>query len=851
MDVRVLGEVAITSADGLRSVPGARQRTLLVLLALRAGHDLDRGGLAEHLFGPDTTRSPAALQVCVSRLRQAMGSLRGALVTTARGYRLDIDPAQVDALRLSAAVTASREGPVDIAALRRALAEWTGPAFGGADRPTLLELEEHRLLELRMEGTLTLAETLRDQGHTVQALEVVEDALMWATEGPALTWMRAQRLALMGRATATSRLAAALSSGGEGAEVGPGRPPPDPVEPATWPEALTRASSRSLVGSVHQGVVRSARRPRPPQLTVLVGESGRGKTATAAQWARAWTQRGRQVIYLPLDAASSSGRSLDDLRAELADSPPTDPPPVAAEPSRWAVVLDDAHALSTLQVEVAFEVVRALVDRGVPVLLTGHPAPPGSTWGQILQWTATAEGSERHELPALDRQEVRAILIDSGRQLDPQRFDDLVDKVWVATAGNAMAAAAVAGLVEAMPPEQRSAEQVPVVLTEVAGTQLRSLDPEAHAAILAVAVLDTERVGPGTVQAIIGLGADDTVAALKNLERKDLVLTESDGWVRAPHPLYRQALLAGLDPLDRRLLHLRASEALDELGDQLAATRQRCMAAPLVDAIGAVRQSLEALRQAPPDLPPAEGLAVAEAARAALAPVSAPPPDLPRRSGTGLRGPPGSCRPARRGRASPQRGLRRCRRNRPGRAHRRRRHRHRGAGPEARRHGRDRAPGASRGPPRGAGYDNGAAGRPGLARRRAVLGRLGDPSRADRPRGHCGFGRRDVRSRRGGPGANVRGVVPTDRIGPPTTEAGLAPSHRDHHTQRPATVPVAAAAVGGVSAAIRTPGRGPRRPRPPRHPRSPGADPSRSMVPARATERTRAGRRGERTISRG
>ncbi len=76
-------------------VPGSRARSLLTLLALRAGTVVPRDRLIDELWGDRPPANAAnALQARVSRLRRLLGPER--LLGRAPGYLLAFDPEDVD-----------------------------------------------------------------------------------------------------------------------------------------------------------------------------------------------------------------------------------------------------------------------------------------------------------------------------------------------------------------------------------------------------------------------------------------------------------------------------------------------------------------------------------------------------------------------------------------------------------------------------------------------------------------------------------------------------------------------------------------------------------------------------------
>ncbi|TDC37589.1 tetratricopeptide repeat protein [Micromonospora sp. 15K316] len=169
----ILGATEVHPADGRRlTVGGPRLRALLALLLLDAGRMVPRDRLIDGLYGADPPAGVAnALQSQVSRLRRLLSS--GAVDPVELhpgGYRLAVDPDDVDAHRFTRLADAGRlalaAGDHDRAAglLREALALWRGePLADVIDAPFApshaARLRERRLTatEDRIEAELALA----------------------------------------------------------------------------------------------------------------------------------------------------------------------------------------------------------------------------------------------------------------------------------------------------------------------------------------------------------------------------------------------------------------------------------------------------------------------------------------------------------------------------------------------------------------------------------------------------------------------------------------------------------------------------------------------------------------------
>src|SRR5207244_5851221 len=123
----MLGSFELRTDDGvLADVPGARLRGLLIALALEPGHPVPKATLVDWIWGEQPPADAAnALQRLVSRLRKVL-PVEG----HTDGYRLQLDPDSVDAVRFERLVARARtdQNPQGVRLLREALALWRGPA---------------------------------------------------------------------------------------------------------------------------------------------------------------------------------------------------------------------------------------------------------------------------------------------------------------------------------------------------------------------------------------------------------------------------------------------------------------------------------------------------------------------------------------------------------------------------------------------------------------------------------------------------------------------------------------------------------------------------------------------------
>src|SRR5918992_309304 len=139
VDFRLLGPVEARAQDRPLALAGARQRALLAVLLLRAGEPVSRERVIADLWGERPPQGAVkTVQAVVSRLRRALGGEASRLVSSAAGYRLRVEPDELDLGRFERLCAEGRRalaaGRHERAAarLRAALAEGGGAPLGGA-----------------------------------------------------------------------------------------------------------------------------------------------------------------------------------------------------------------------------------------------------------------------------------------------------------------------------------------------------------------------------------------------------------------------------------------------------------------------------------------------------------------------------------------------------------------------------------------------------------------------------------------------------------------------------------------------------------------------------------------------
>ncbi|WP_458114477.1 AAA family ATPase [Arthrobacter sp. R1-13] len=177
MEFRILGPMEVREGDRRLEVPAGRARALLAMLVLHAGDAVPSERLVDELWGeqPPATAS-TVVQLHVLKLRKLLEPDRKdpgrptLLVTQGSGYRLAIEPRDVDAGRFKQLLDEAAGQPAERRSklLADALALWRGPALADFTyhpfaQSTIATLDELRLvaLEARIEADLEMG---RDYG---------------------------------------------------------------------------------------------------------------------------------------------------------------------------------------------------------------------------------------------------------------------------------------------------------------------------------------------------------------------------------------------------------------------------------------------------------------------------------------------------------------------------------------------------------------------------------------------------------------------------------------------------------------------------------------------------------------
>jgi DNA-binding SARP family transcriptional activator/DNA-binding beta-propeller fold protein YncE len=141
VQISVLGAVEATSDGRAIDLGSPQQRTLLALLAVRAGAVVPVEAIIDALWPDDPPASAAkVVQTYVSRLRKSLGD--SVIERRGNGYALSRGSVEVDSLRFDQQVQAEE--------YNAALDLWRGPALADVTAAPPLRQEAERLEELRL-----------------------------------------------------------------------------------------------------------------------------------------------------------------------------------------------------------------------------------------------------------------------------------------------------------------------------------------------------------------------------------------------------------------------------------------------------------------------------------------------------------------------------------------------------------------------------------------------------------------------------------------------------------------------------------------------------------------------------
>ncbi len=378
MDFRILGPLEV---PGVESLGGPKPRAVLAVLLLHPNEPVSAERLALALWGEDAPPGAVkTVQVHVSRLRKALGD--GDVVsTTAAGYRVRVEPGELDAERFESLAEQGRRALADGEAkqaadlLREALGLWRGApladlAFEPFAQLEIARLEEERLAALEDRVTADLAVGAHAQ--------LVGELRELVARHPTREQLAAQLMLALYRSGRQSEALDAYRDARENlAEVGvePGQElqalqqailhhdpslEPEPVAAPELPDQLESAADEPLVGRGAEiaWLLEHWERAETGSgaLVALTGPPGIGKTRLAAELAEEAHRRGAGVLYAPAARSAAALRALGQARGV---SRPT------------LLVLDDMERADSAVAAAACDAAAATANAPLLLLATG------------------------------------------------------------------------------------------------------------------------------------------------------------------------------------------------------------------------------------------------------------------------------------------------------------------------------------------------------------------------------------------------------------------------------------------------------------------------------------------------
>jgi predicted ATPase len=382
MEVRLLGPLELIQEGRATQLKGPSERALLALLATEPGRVISPDRLIDALWGESLPANPGnALHLRISKLRKAVGD---AVVTHPAGYRLAIDPEQVDAVVFTRLVAERR--------FADALVLWRGPPLAEFTDHEWARAESARLEEMRATAIEEHIDTRLAAGEHVELVAELEGLVATA---PLRERLRGQLMVALYRCGRTADALAAYQSFRHllNDELGI-EPSPDlrrleeailRDDPSLAAPTTTSSVSTNLPAPLHALIGRDADLHRlasmvsRARLVTLTGPGGVGKTTLAVAAGRQAIAAHRDGVWFVALASATDGRRIPEAVAEvLGVADPDSSSPLRLLTSWLAhrqvlVLLDNCEHLADPCAHFVEQLLRATGD-GVRIVATSREA---------------------------------------------------------------------------------------------------------------------------------------------------------------------------------------------------------------------------------------------------------------------------------------------------------------------------------------------------------------------------------------------------------------------------------------------------------------------------------------------
>jgi DNA-binding SARP family transcriptional activator len=170
MYFRLLGTLKFRLDGDLVDLGGLRQQRVLAMLLLDANKVVSASRLIDAMWeGEPPATASRQLHNAVAAIRRSFASAKHILVKDGPGYRIEVDPKDIDAhlftMMIARASVAAGEGRTAavMELLEAGLALWEGPALSGLNSP-ILDIVAAKLEEKRLSATEQLIGLRLDKG---------------------------------------------------------------------------------------------------------------------------------------------------------------------------------------------------------------------------------------------------------------------------------------------------------------------------------------------------------------------------------------------------------------------------------------------------------------------------------------------------------------------------------------------------------------------------------------------------------------------------------------------------------------------------------------------------------------
>ncbi|MGY1698306.1 BTAD domain-containing putative transcriptional regulator [Geodermatophilus sp. SYSU D00766] len=631
---RVLGPVEVRRDGTLLAPQSPKHRAVLAALLVDPGRTVPVDLLVDRVWsGQPPAAVSATLQSIVSRLRRELepdvtGGRWTLLVTREPGYRLEVAPEDVDAVRFVQLLRTARDlaarGDVERAreAVTEGLALWRGPAYADVSATFAVE-ESERLEQLRLAARELAAELdLRLGRHA----EIVDDVRELLRAEPLREGLRASLMLALYRCGRQAEALEVYEEGrrllADGLGVDPGRPlqtlygqilrqdpalaaagapRPAPAAPAAAPAApaperpavrLGRPLPVPLTAFVGRDreLAQVAAALAGPRLVTLVGPGGSGKTRLALEAARRRPDGGPPAALVELAGVTDpdlvAAQVATVLGVTLAGGDPLGAVATAVADRPLLLLLDNCEHV----VEAAAAACAELLPRCPELRVLATSREPLGLPGEAVlpcgPMPAGAPGSDAERL-FLDRARLAAPHLADPSEADLAQVRELVAALdglplaveLAAACLTTLPLAEVAGRVDdrfaLLSGGWRTAVPHQRTLAATVQWSVDLLSPAELAVYRAVAVLPGT-FGPDLVEAVAGPEVDGgALELLRVLVAKSLVeLDHGAGRYRMLETL-RQYAEQGLDEAQARRLRDRLTGFAVQLTERLEPTLRR------------------------------------------------------------------------------------------------------------------------------------------------------------------------------------------------------------------------------------------------------------------------------------